>query len=440
MLFKLIVCVTIITLLYSRGRAYMRGSLTHIDYYKSTYDIIRDQTDGIQTNSKPRRQDLFNFTIFNHSSHGNGEMEDYTLHSLLDIKENFDVAVQKFHKNEKHKVMLLFNRPGWENESDSNAKFATCEYNNCIQTSDRNVLNTADAIMFITSLAHMGTSPPIDRKHRNPDQVWIFKNIESPVHHWYTDYKSTAWHNTMNWSVSHRLDSDIPHPAGYLRTRTKPVSLDYESIYNKKTKTALWVVSNCNPQSARDQYVEELIKHGVDVDIVGQCGPQHSRLARDKLQELIPTYKFYLGFENSLCNDYITEKFHEKFSYNWIVVVRGGADYGRLLPNDAYINTADFQNISSLANHLISLGSDKERYLDFLRKKDKYEGRFEYGYRYMICEICRRLNNVSKFRNTYGNIQDFMENGQCRMPTDVKSKHQASRFRNYERVFANTSD
>ncbi|XP_045206807.2 4-galactosyl-N-acetylglucosaminide 3-alpha-L-fucosyltransferase FUT6-like [Mercenaria mercenaria] len=362
-------------------------------------------------------------------------VEDYTLHNLLDPKEQFDNHLMKFGENEKLKVILLFNKPGFENETTTNEKFKTCEYNNCRMTSNKRLLNTADAILFDICNSDMGTEPPIDKQSRNPNQAWIFKCGETPIHHWFDDYKSNAWHNTMNWSISYRIDSDMPHPYGYLKTRTFPRQFDYESIYRSKTKTALWVVSNCNTQSARDQYVAELQRYGVDVDVYGKCG-SNENIDNETLNRIIPKYKFYLGFENSLCNDYITEKFFFYYDFNWIVVVQGGADYDRLLPTKSYINTAHFSNVSLLADYLLNLGNDKDRYIDFLRKKDRYEQKYEYGHKYSICEMCRRLNKVSAFRKTYNNIQDYLENGQCRMPTDVQSVSKPSAFLNYERVFS----
>ncbi|XP_045199002.2 alpha-(1,3)-fucosyltransferase fut-5-like [Mercenaria mercenaria] len=362
------------------------------------------------------------------------ELEDFTMHSLLDPKEQFDTPIKKFGEKEKRKVILLFNKQSFENEISTNEKYKTCEYNNCWITSNKSHLHTADALLFEICASGMGTKPPIDTTERSPNQAWIFKCGETPIHHIYGDYKSSAWHNTMNWSISYRLDSDMPHPYGYLKTRTVPRILDYESIYESKTKTALWVVSNCRVQSARDLYVKELMKHGVDVDIYGRCGP-HNRIDKETLEQIIPKYKFYLGFENSLCNDYITEKFFVYYDYNLIVVVRGGADYDRLLPTKTYINTAHFPNVSHLAEYLLKLGSDKERYIELLRSKDRYEEKYEYGHKQSICELCRRLNNVSKFKKTYYNIRDFLENGQCKMPTDVRDSTNPSRFANDERVF-----
>jgi alpha-1,3-fucosyltransferase len=41
-------------------------------------------------------------------------------------------------------------------------------------------------------------------------------------------------------------------------------------------------------------------------------------------------YKFYLSFENSLCSDYVTEKFWKILNFNIVPIVLGGANYEKV--------------------------------------------------------------------------------------------------------------
>lgn len=65
-------------------------------------------------------------------------------------------------------------------------------------------------------------------------------------------------------------------------------------------------------------YVRELQKY-VSVDVYGSCGPlkcgQTFLDTHCYQQVLAPNYKFYLAFENSLCQDYITEKVRKLISH-----------------------------------------------------------------------------------------------------------------------------
>ena len=62
-----------------------------------------------------------------------------------------------------------------------------------------------------------------------------------------------------------------------------------------------------------------------------------------KESECLSPYKFSLAFENSLCRDYVTEKFwrilNETLS---IPIVMGGADYKALAPPDSYLDVTNF--------------------------------------------------------------------------------------------------
>lgn len=55
-------------------------------------------------------------------------------------------------------------------------------------------------------------------------------------------------------------------------------------------------------------------------------------------------YKFYLAFENSLCHDYVTEKFYNALLFNTVPVVYGGADYETLAPLGSFINVNKFSS------------------------------------------------------------------------------------------------
>ena len=63
------------------------------------------------------------------------------------------------------------------------------------------------------------------------------------------------------------------------------------------------------------------------------------------LQMLSTSYKFYLAFENSLCADYVTEKFWKVLDYNVIPVVMNGVNMTNFAPPNSYINLKDFKNM-----------------------------------------------------------------------------------------------
>lgn len=358
-----------------------------------------------------------NTSCLKHTSLFNKRRSNQT---LMDFE--YGTSKDYFIKTEKEKVILLYNiqRRVFTFHKQGTVETDTCKYNNCRIIQDKAKILEADAVIFNAGLRteRMGSDPPVQRELRNPNQIWIFTSLEPPVDYLNRDYETLSWQNTMNWSSLYRLDSDIPRPFGTLKTYPSPPNIDYESVYNNKTKNALWLVRQCQSASARRQYVNEMIKHGFNVDILGLCGVDGEAVSEEMLEEIIPLYKFYLGFEASLCNDFITRRFFGFYTYNWIIVARGGANYRQLLPTETYINTADFDNIATLVAYLKTLGNDKEAYINLLRRKTQY-----YSVMYEpdsnMCEICKRLNNISQYAKSYGSIADFLNRGQCQRPVDL---------------------
>ena len=59
-------------------------------------------------------------------------------------------------------------------------------------------------------------------------------------------------------------------------------------------------------------------------------------------------YKFYLAFENSLCRDYVTEKFYNPLLYSTVPVVYSGADYETIkAPRHSFIDVRNFSTGNS---------------------------------------------------------------------------------------------
>jgi hypothetical protein len=55
------------------------------------------------------------------------------------------------------------------------------------------------------------------------------------------------------------------------------------------------------------------------------------------------TYKFYLSFENSVCDDYVTEKYFNILKYNVIPVTFSGVNFSAIgAPPHSSINVLDF--------------------------------------------------------------------------------------------------
>ena len=69
-------------------------------------------------------------------------------------------------------------------------------------------------------------------------------------------------------------------------------------------------------------------------------------------QEEWNLFQFYFAFENSLCEDYITEKFWKVLNFNVIPVVLNGVNMSAVAPPHSYIDIKQFENIAGDIYHL----------------------------------------------------------------------------------------
>jgi len=213
----------------------------------------------------------------------------------------------------------------------------------------------------------------------------------------------------FNWTMSYRLDSDIPFPYGHVirKPHFEETLSDshYEKIYKSKIHSVVWLVSHCSVPSQRSHFVDEM-KSYIDIRIYGRCGDLVCR-NRSCVETIIKEHKFVLSFENTYYNNYVTEKLFSWFDKDIIQVVRGGGvDYSFYgIPEKTVIDADDFENPETLARFLNALGNDKSAYIDYLKRKSRHVTippaiLKESAY----CNLCAKLNDVNIQRKSYTHI------------------------------------
>ncbi|XP_032678900.1 alpha-(1,3)-fucosyltransferase C [Odontomachus brunneus] len=287
--------------------------------------------------------------------------------------------------------------------------FHECPIDRCKIFNDRGHLNVEDydAILFHgNELTEYGV--PLRRRTR---QFYVYVNLESPAnraipYEYYEDY--------FNLTMTYRLDSDILWPYGiiadaktgnFVAPAQDPDWSAYKNgveeaveevpsaildVVRGKSKLVTWFVSNCQAKSGRLEYVEELSKH-IGVDIYGKCGAYSCHKTWDCFRDVVePNYFFYLSFENSFCDDYVTEKLMNPLRYNVVPVVYGGANYSQFAPPNSYVNALDFESPKELAAYLKYLSKDLRRYQSFLQWKKYY--RVGSSTKRAVCALCEALH------------------------------------------------
>ncbi|RZC40759.1 glycoprotein 3-alpha-L-fucosyltransferase A-like, partial [Asbolus verrucosus] len=284
-----------------------------------------------------------------------------------------------------------------------------CSVSNCEITYADEDIKTADIVIFHM---HRMKSGDLPKKRGSSDQIWAFLTDESPNHTFLAKNNLTNYNGVFNWSMTYRMDSDIPVPYGRTILRKTPPTEDLTIIKRKDVLVAI-LGSNCGGKNKRWDYVKELKKH-IPVDTYGGCGtlktcPGHFKSnCRD-----IDDYLFYLAFENSNCDEYVTEKlWWNAYEKNSIPIVMGATKegYKKLLPPNSYLNIDDYAKPKDLATHIFYLNSTG-KYLDYFTWKRDYQVLNEHGYfqskSYHYCRVCEALNYNEKNKKVYGNLTQF---------------------------------
>lgn len=226
-----------------------------------------------------------------------------------------------------------------------------CKYQNCFITDNKQFfgdLRDFDVVLFNSVTMAEGIKLP---SNRTENQLYIYVSIESPMNF----PIAPLYNGFFNWTWTYRLDSDINFAYIAVRDKNgkvvgpkenmhwidiqmmKRTSKYIKSKLQKKHTAAAWFVSHCETSSQRAHFVQnltnELERYELAVHMFGLCGGL--RCPKDRMEEcyaLVETdYYFYLSFENSLCEDYVTEKLLTALEHYAVPVVFGGANYSRFV-------------------------------------------------------------------------------------------------------------
>jgi len=326
------------------------------------------------------------------------------------------IGPQKFTGRQTIKV-LLWDKQRYGGDSKWGDKlpegrfiFDRCPVSTCTLSANRESSDAADLVVFSWLYFDMPTF------NRPKDQLWMVWNLESPPHS-----KKLRPHNIFNWTATYRWDSTLVVP--YVRWFYYDLRIKFasqtESLATNKTRKVAWFVSNCNPSNKRFQYFQQLSKH-IEIDVYGRCGNFSCKRGSSNCDDIVRDYKFYLAFENSNCNNYITEKaFYYTYRLNVIPVVLGarGSDYEKMLPEGSYIHVDQFESPAALAEHLHRVDQNDTLYNQYFQWKGKGEfvtqNQLEHTF---FCQLCALLHSKKErgADDYYEDINKWYSEGVCR--------------------------
>lgn len=263
----------------------------------------------------------------------------------------------------------------------TNEAISSCSYN-CAYTSDRQMLQTADAVVWnLRWMTPMNTIPQRKPSH----QKWVFNfYFEAPI---YRGRRVNEKHvkelsPQADWTLSYRKDSDfteipwrfVPKKSSQIKNNvTLKVS---QQLFEGKDMLILWLVSNCSgKRMSVFRELQSLL--GADrVKLYGRCGEQvcgpRTNINSACLQQLRARFKFYFAFENSECQDYITEKPRNGYSGGLVPIVNGGLlgrqSYIRapiFAPENSFLHIKDYETVKQLADHIAYLDKNTTAYTEY---------------------------------------------------------------------------
>lgn len=240
---------------------------------------------------------------------------------------------------------------GYWSHGNESLKMMNCQFQNCYLVDEVDYFQDMmdyDVILFnAVNIYDNFIDPPLPR---SDNQIYIFVSLESAANYPITDERYNSF---FNYTWTYKLNSDLVYPYLIIRNKTSavvgpkkhmrwiktgkmiPINKAIKERLEEKKYAVAWFVSNCWAINHRLEYVHgiriALSKYNLTLDIYGACGER--QCYRNKFEECLDflerDYYFYLAFENSFSEDYVTEKLLYALDHFTVPVVFGGADYSR---------------------------------------------------------------------------------------------------------------
>lgn len=255
----------------------------------------------------------------------------------------------------------------------------------------------------------------------------ILENFERwhPTRQSYLNRLSQLWLNETDIILSYKPIFDNP------RRKHDWVPLFYPDVSlqsfrmpalpaKDRINAVAWFSSECSPDYAPQRYkmTNELLallpkdlplhsfgkcKHNMNQFEFKECngvGYDSMLPDRDSTKEcILRKYKFYIAFENSEAEGYITEKLWQGLKIGSMPVYWGSPTIDRYLPTSSkneyppLIHTRDYPDMKAVVKHMVDLSKDDERYDKHMQwRKEPFAPGFihtvEHGRSNMFCNVC----------------------------------------------------
>ncbi|KAN0015009.1 hypothetical protein ACTFIU_001330 [Dictyostelium citrinum] len=336
----------------------------------------------------------------------------------------FPINKIKYYKDDNFKILIVA-AGNYFNEKEINESFRQCPQYGCkIEIHSEfsfEKAETAQAIIYFLSKYQESTNK-IDNytlKRYNPKQITIGWTMESGGIYRFegdSNFISSNFNITAGYPrvkdynkqthiyvpygpIEYNGSDSYAHYAKFGANKEKP---------SKRNNSIVWIASNCWHEDYKRVNLVKSIMNITRVDSYGSCLNNKNFTDEDKLitikheqkMKVLKRYTFSIAFENSLCEDYITEKLWESLSVGTIPIYLGAPNIKEFLPDPySIINVRDFQSVNDLVNYLKMVENDESLRLKHLQwiSRIKWSKQFQNVYDEslnnldLLCSICSKI-------------------------------------------------
>ncbi|KII67601.1 Alpha-(1,3)-fucosyltransferase 10 [Thelohanellus kitauei] len=170
------------------------------------------------------------------------------------------------------------------------------------------------------------------------------------------------------------------------------------------------VISNCYTEnSIRMDYTQDINKY-FTVDGFGSCF--NNIISNERFNSLCKKYKFYLAFENSVCDDYITEKYCTPLRCGTIPIIMSYKhNLVNLIPG-SYINAFDYHSPEHLAEYLFQIVNNFTLYKSYFEWKKHYKVT-SCRIHSKTCEMVDIIFRTRKFQIDDQSVSELLDESTC---------------------------
>ena len=258
-----------------------------------------------------------------------------------------------------------------------------------------------DGVVWEAVNQHYLGAPNHERHERsaaNMHEIWFAdaSEVHSPPYN-PRPIGDAQWLTPMNYARHYGLIADYP----YVRPKQLSWPAIEPSLFRQKTQWIVYLSSNCNVQSQRDDFMLRA-SHFLDIDSLGGCVRNKDTPVRIKAFEedsegnnlrqtwqdytagtnaiLVP-YRFRLLIISTICDDYFVEKISQTLEAGAIPIYLGMPNSHDWDPglaagvHPAMIHVQDFDGLAELAEFVLALGADTEEARARRLRYFEYQGR-----------------------------------------------------------------